>query len=268
MRARLRLSGLLLVGALALAVSCWLFLSDASADQFRVDDVLEAPSSPSKSSESDIVPITESSRWLERLSAGGEIKFRVGSSEIPVSHKLPELGGLDAPGRAYVEECLQARVDLFLRKFDNHYAQTLWKSEEWRRLEEARVNSMLYRYKAYHQAFLAGEYFLVNSEDPVPDLGPTVACLNSGAVLSGKPVKVVVVADKRKYQIDVMDQQVEARRLDWLARVVHDFNTLSFEERQSAILRMKANKPEDAGWLRDTFPEGVRVNEREMLLYL
>lgn len=76
------------------------------------------------------------------------------------------------------------------------------------------------------------------------------------------------MADKKKYQIDAMDQQVEARRLDWLARVVHDFNALDFEERQSAILRMKSNKPEDAGWLMDTFPKGVSVNDREMLLYL
>ncbi len=202
------------------------------------------------------------------MSAGEDASVRGESAEVPGSQKLPVMGGLDAPGRDYVEEVLRARTEVFSRRFDNHYAQSAWKSEEWRRLQEARVNSDLHRHKAYHQAFLAGEYVIIPAEDPTPNFGPTMAGLNMGAQLDGKSFKVIVLADKKKYQIDAMEQEVEARRLDWLACVVREFNSMGFEEREAAIRRLNANKPEDAAWREANFPQGVRVNERDKLLYL
>jgi hypothetical protein len=269
MKAPTRILSLTLLGVIALAVGVWLWCvagpeMPAEARDVLPSEVLATPANPGV----ELVPIEESSRWLERLSSGREIRIRVGEKETPASHALPNVGGFDSSERAYVEECLRARVDVFSRQFEEHYTQTSWKSEELRRLEEMKVNSAFFRYKAYDQAFVNGEYFVIPATDSTPDLGPTVACLNMGGTCSGKQVKVIIVADKKKYQLDILERELNARRRDWLARVVSEFNDLPFEQREAAILRLNANRPEDAAWREATFPKGVRLNDREKLLLL
>ena len=195
-------------------------------------------------------------KWLEHLRQGREIRLLVGQSEVAVSQSLGSVGLLPAE-KAQVRQAIVSRVEAFERRMNMHYDKQDWPSIEMQRLEEIKAMALLMRYKAYGEAFERGDYFLIPDGEPEPSIGEGCVALNLGATCAGRPCRIMIVINKSVEGIDAISEEQAKRQAAYVALVAYQFNEMPDAVRAEMALRFRANRPEDASWIKKNFPAGV-----------
>lgn len=195
-------------------------------------------------------------KWLEHLRRGREIRLLMDQGEVAVSQSLGDVELLQAE-KAQVRQAIASRVEAFERRMNVHYDQQDWSSIEVQRLEEIRAMALLMRYKAYGEAFERGDYFLIADGVPEPSLGDGCVALNLGVACGGRPCRIMIVINKSVEGLDAIGDEQTKRQAAYVALVAYRFNEMPDAVRAEMALRFRANRPEDANWIKKNFPRGV-----------